>query len=58
MHPKPAHYVKVQELARRLGVDRRTIWRWAAAKQPVVEIRRFGPRQGVRARLLSDLRLK
>ena len=54
MH-KPQPYEKIPELARRLGVSRQTIWRWAQPDKKLIEIRRLGPRRGVRARVLPDL---
>ena len=55
MLSKPRPYEKIPALARRLGVDRRTIWRWASPDKRIVEIKRFAPRLGVRARLRPDL---
>ena len=55
MLSKPRPYEKIPALARRLGVSERTIWRWAEPHKRLVEIKRFGPRLGVRARLRPDL---
>lgn len=52
---KPRAYEKIPALARRLGVSPRTIWRWAEPHKKLVEITRFAPRIGVRARLRPDL---
>jgi predicted DNA-binding transcriptional regulator AlpA len=52
---KPKPYEKIPQLARRLGVTRQTIWRWAQPENKLVEITRLGPKRWVRARLLPDL---
>jgi hypothetical protein len=41
-----------KELARKMGKDRRTVWRWA--RKDVVEVKRVSARTGVRMRLRSD----
>jgi hypothetical protein len=45
-------WVKPAELAAREGIDRTTVWAWA--DKGIVEVRRRGPRTGVRMRMRDE----
>ncbi len=49
-------WLAAKEIARREGVTRETVWRWV--DKGLIEVRRRGPKTGVRMRFRSALEVK